>query len=59
LAQAMSPTAGPLLGVDANSDRVQFHVLHASNERDFDTVFTNLAQLRANALVIAVDCIVY
>jgi len=34
---------------------VQLHVLHASNERDFDTVFATLAQLRAGALVIGTD----
>jgi len=31
------------------------HVLHASTERDFDTVFAALAQLRAGALVIGTD----
>ena len=31
------------------------HILHASSERDFDTVFANLAQLRAGALVIGTD----
>jgi putative ABC transport system substrate-binding protein len=36
---------------------LQLHVLHASNERDFNTVFTTLAQLRAGALVIAVDAL--
>ena len=34
---------------------VQLHVLHASNEHDFDTVFARLAQLRAEALVIDSD----
>jgi putative ABC transport system substrate-binding protein len=34
---------------------VQLHVLQASSERDFDTVFATLAQLRAGALVISVD----
>jgi ABC-type uncharacterized transport system substrate-binding protein len=34
---------------------VQLHVLHASNERHFDTVFATLAQLRAGALVIGTD----
>jgi putative tryptophan/tyrosine transport system substrate-binding protein len=34
---------------------VQLHVLHASTERDFDTVFATLAQLRAGALVIGTD----
>jgi putative ABC transport system substrate-binding protein len=34
---------------------VQLHVLHASAERHFDTVFATLAQLRASALVIGED----
>src|SRR5207245_8011122 len=34
---------------------LQLHVLHASSERDFDTVFATLAQLRAGALMIGTD----
>jgi putative ABC transport system substrate-binding protein len=34
---------------------VQLHVLHASSELDFDTVFATLAQQRAGALVIVSD----
>ena len=34
---------------------LQAHVLHASSDRDLDTVFTNLAQLRAGGLVIGGD----
>jgi putative tryptophan/tyrosine transport system substrate-binding protein len=34
---------------------VQLQVLHASTERDFDTVFATLAQLRPGALVISTD----
>src|SRR5260370_6651535 len=34
---------------------VQLQVLHASTERDFDTVFATLAQLRAGVLVISTD----
>jgi putative ABC transport system substrate-binding protein len=34
---------------------LQLHVLHASTERDFDTVFATLVQLRAGALVIGND----
>jgi putative tryptophan/tyrosine transport system substrate-binding protein len=34
---------------------VQLHVLHASAEREFDTVFASLGQLRAGALVISPD----
>jgi len=36
---------------------VQLHVLHASSERDFDTVFTSLVQLRAGGLVIGSDAL--
>jgi len=36
---------------------VQLHVLHASSERDFDTVFTSLVQLRAGGLVIGTDAL--
>src|SRR5262245_45694559 len=42
--QAAAPTLG-----------VQLHVVHASSERDFGTVFANLAELRPGALVIAND----
>jgi putative ABC transport system substrate-binding protein len=34
---------------------LQLHVLHASTERDFDTVFATLDQLQARALVIGPD----
>jgi ABC-type uncharacterized transport system substrate-binding protein len=34
---------------------LQLHVLHASIDRDFDTVFATLAQLRPGALVIGPD----
>ena len=34
---------------------LELHVLHASTERDFDTVFAALDQLRAGALVIGPD----
>jgi len=34
---------------------LQLHVLHASTERDFDTVFATLSRLRAGALVIGSD----
>jgi ABC-type uncharacterized transport system substrate-binding protein len=34
---------------------LQLHALHASTERDFDTVFATLLQLRASALMIASD----
>ena len=34
---------------------VQLHVLHASADRDFDTAFTTLVQLRADGLLIGND----
>jgi putative ABC transport system substrate-binding protein len=34
---------------------LQLHILQASTERDFDTVFATLVQLRASALVVAID----
>jgi len=34
---------------------LQLHVLHASTERDFETVFANMRQLQAGALVISPD----
>ena len=34
---------------------LQLHILQASTERDFDSVFATLAQLRVGALVIAPD----
>ena len=34
---------------------VELHVLQAGTEREFDTVFTRMSQLRASGLVIAVD----
>jgi putative ABC transport system substrate-binding protein len=36
---------------------VKLHVLHASSERDFDTVFASLVQLRAGGLVIGTDAL--
>jgi putative tryptophan/tyrosine transport system substrate-binding protein len=41
--------------VAARTLGLRLHVLHASTERDFDTVFATLDQLRAGALVIAPD----
>jgi putative ABC transport system substrate-binding protein len=43
------------LQVAARTLGLQLHVLHASTERDFDTVFATLVQLRAGALVIGTD----
>jgi putative ABC transport system substrate-binding protein len=39
----------------ARALRRQLHVLHASTERDFDTVFATLVQLQPAALVIGAD----
>jgi putative ABC transport system substrate-binding protein len=36
---------------------LQLHVLHASSEREFDTVFATLVQLQAGALVIGADAL--
>jgi putative tryptophan/tyrosine transport system substrate-binding protein len=36
---------------------LKLHVLHASSERDFDTVFASLVQLRAGGLVIGTDAL--
>jgi putative ABC transport system substrate-binding protein len=41
--------------VAARTLGLQLHVLHARNERDFDTVFATLIQMRAGALVIGAD----
>ena len=43
------------LQVAARTLGLQLHILHASTERDFDTVFATLAELRAGALVIGPD----
>jgi len=45
------------LEVAAHTLGLQLHVLHASGERDFDTVFQTLLQLKANALVIGPDAV--
>jgi putative tryptophan/tyrosine transport system substrate-binding protein len=53
-----SPLAETLLRdaqAAANTLGLQLYVLHARSERDFDTVFATLAQLRAGALVIGAD----
>ncbi|MGB9413144.1 MAG: ABC transporter substrate-binding protein, partial [Pseudolabrys sp.] len=43
------------LQLTARTLGLQLHILNASTERDFDTVFVTFAQLRADALVIAPD----
>jgi hypothetical protein len=47
LSRELPPTARAL--------GLKLHVLHASNERDFDTVFATLIQLRADGLLISSD----
>ena len=34
---------------------LELHILHASTDRDFDTIFTSLVQVRVGGLVIATD----
>ena len=48
------PTTKSLQGA-ARALGLEVHVLHASADRDFDTVFATLVQLRAGALVIGPD----
>jgi putative ABC transport system substrate-binding protein len=62
IALLVNPAAGPIhetisadLQAAARKLRLQFHLLHASAVRDFDTVFSTLAQLRAGGLVIGSD----
>jgi putative tryptophan/tyrosine transport system substrate-binding protein len=53
-----SPTAGSQvrnLRAAADALGVRLHVLHASTEQEFDTVFTALSQLRAGGLVFTSD----
>jgi putative ABC transport system substrate-binding protein len=50
-----SPNADTLstdLQAAARTLRLKLHVLHASDERDFDTVFATLARLQAGGLVV-------
>jgi putative tryptophan/tyrosine transport system substrate-binding protein len=55
-----SPLANTLLRdaqAAAGTLGLQLQVLHASTERDFDTVFATLVQLRASALAIGADAL--
>ena len=45
------------LEAPARARGLQLHVLNVSNERDFDSVFEKLVQLRAAGLIIAADTI--
>jgi len=49
---ARAETTSKELQAAAHSLGLQLHILHASTERDFDTVFTRLVELRAGGLVI-------
>jgi putative ABC transport system substrate-binding protein len=58
LVNPTNPGAEPLsrdMQTAARPLGLQLHVLHASNERDLDTVFATLLQLRAGGLVISTD----
>jgi putative ABC transport system substrate-binding protein len=58
LVNPTNPNAEPVLRELQAAARilgVQLHVLHASAEREFDTVFATLGQQRAGALVIGPD----
>jgi putative ABC transport system substrate-binding protein len=62
MALLVNPTSPDLAEADSRDQQaaprilgLQLYVLHASNERDFDTVFATLVQLRAGGLVIGTD----
>jgi putative tryptophan/tyrosine transport system substrate-binding protein len=63
LVNPTSPTFAETLSKDAHAAAralgLELYVLHASTEGDFDTVFSTLAQLRADALVIGGDAFLY
>src|SRR5215510_7373955 len=54
---ALAETITKELGAAARTLGVQLHVLHASSERELDTAFATLVQLRAGALVIGADAL--
>jgi putative ABC transport system substrate-binding protein len=62
MALLVNPTSPDLAEADSRDQQaaarilgLQLYVLHASNERDFDTVFASLLQLRAGGLVVGTD----
>jgi putative tryptophan/tyrosine transport system substrate-binding protein len=62
MALLVNPTSPNLAEADVREQQaaartlgLQFHVVHASVESDFDKVFATLAQLRAGGLVIGTD----
>jgi putative tryptophan/tyrosine transport system substrate-binding protein len=54
---ALAETITKELEAAARTLGVQLHVLHASSERELDTAFAALVQLRAGALVIGADAL--
>ena len=52
---ALAETITRELEAAARTLGLRFHVLHASSERELDTAFATLVQLRAGALVIGAD----
>jgi putative tryptophan/tyrosine transport system substrate-binding protein len=54
---ALAETITKELEAAARTLGVQLHVLHASSERELDTAFATLVQLRAGALVIGADAL--
>jgi ABC-type uncharacterized transport system substrate-binding protein len=52
---ALAETTTRELEAAARTLGLQFHVLHASSDRELDTAFAALVQLRAGALVIGAD----
>jgi len=61
LVNPRNPTLAEALTRDsqaaARTPGLNLHVLHASSEREFDTAFASLVQLRAGALVIGADAL--
>jgi len=62
----VNPTSPDLVEADVKEQRaaaqtlgLELHVLNASTERDFDSVFATLSQLRAGGLVIGTDSFFY
>ncbi len=62
MALLVNPTSPDLAKADSKEQQaaartlgLQLHILHASTEGDFDTVFASLVQLRAGGLVIGTD----
>jgi putative tryptophan/tyrosine transport system substrate-binding protein len=54
---ALAETITRELEAAARKLGLQLHVLHASSEREIDTAFATLVQLRAGALVIGADAL--